>query len=90
MAKRKTTYRRRASSFLGMGNGIIGPIAGGALARYIANSGMLGEFGQPVANIGVGMFLKSKFCKDLGFYQLGGLLGGMISGNGNGGGLMFE
>lgn len=78
MARRKRTYRRRASSM----NPMIKGIVGGAASKIGRNFHPLGG---AAALIGVGYFMKDSTLKTLGSMELGSALVGM-TGIGGGGG----
>ena len=66
----------------GLMPGLIAGVAGSFANRY------LGSYGQPVATLGIGWFMKNNTLTTLGGLQLGQMLGGMIGGS-NGGGNGF-
>jgi len=76
--KARSVYRR-TGGFKPVINGIIAG-AGGSLA-----SNYIGSFGYPIADIGVGVFMKDNTLKVIGGRALGQQLAGMfLGGNGNG------
>jgi len=85
MARR---YYRKARRIY-RGGGGFKPIIDGAIAGAGGQFAgkFLGGFGQPAADIAVGMFMKNKTLKTIGGRGLGMMLSGGLVGNGGNGGV---
>lgn len=77
VTKAKKYYGKARSAGKGFGRIIEGAIAG-ALTPYATR--YLGQWGQPAATIGVGMYMKNDTLQTIGGYSLGLKIGSMIGG----------
>jgi hypothetical protein len=98
MARRKksyTRYRTKVKRVYSKGRnfgGSMKPVIDGAIAGAGGQfaTKYVGAWGQPIADIGVGIYMKNNTLKTIGGRSLGMQLGGMFSGTGNGSAGAFE
>lgn len=76
VTKAKNVYRSTKSKAKGLGGAVAGAIAG---ALTPAANKYLGQWGQPAAMLGVGLYMKNDTLETLGGYSIGVKLGSSLA-----------